>query len=116
MHELALADAIVEICREHAGGRSVTKVEVKIGFLRQVVPDSLAFAFELVASGTELDGAQLEIEQIPARVACNTCGAETTIDWFPLACTPCGGLDVELISGEECHVESLELEAAPIAV
>ncbi|HEV7641987.1 MAG TPA: hydrogenase maturation nickel metallochaperone HypA [Gaiellaceae bacterium] len=110
MHELALADAIVQICREHARGRRVTRVEVKIGFLRQVVPDSLAFAFELVASGTEVDGAQLAVEQIPARVACNTCGAETTIEWFPLACAHCGGLDVELIAGEECQVEALELE------
>jgi hydrogenase nickel incorporation protein HypA/HybF len=116
MHELALADAIVQICRDHARGRTVTKVEVKVGFLRQVVPDSLAFAFELVASGTEIEGAELAIEQVPARVACNACGAETTIEWFPLACAQCGGLDVELIAGEECHVEALELGETPIAV
>jgi hydrogenase nickel incorporation protein HypA/HybF len=116
MHELAIADAIVQICCEHARGRTVTKVEVKVGHLRQVVPDSLAFAFELVASGTPLDGAELEIEQIPARVVCNVCDAETEIEWFPLACARCGGLDVEVVAGEECHVESLELEGAPIAV
>jgi hydrogenase nickel incorporation protein HypA/HybF len=116
MHELAIADAIVQICCEHACGRTVTKVEVKIGHLRQVVPDSLAFAFELVASGTPVEGAELEIERVPARLACNACGAETQIDWFPLACARCGGVDVEVVAGEECHVEALELDEAPIAV
>jgi len=116
MHELAIADAVVQICCEHAQGRRVTKVEVKIGHLRQVVPDSLAFAFELVAGGTPVEGAQLEIEHVPARVACSSCGSETEIDWFPLACAACGGLDVEVIAGEECHVESLELEGTPVAV
>jgi hydrogenase nickel incorporation protein HypA/HybF len=116
MHELAIADAIVQICCAHARGRTVTKVEVKVGHLRQVVPDSLAFAFDLVASGTLVDGAELEIEQVPARVMCNACGAETEIGWFPLACARCGGVDVEVVAGEECHVEALELDEVPVAV
>ncbi|MGZ8697918.1 MAG: hydrogenase/urease maturation nickel metallochaperone HypA, partial [Gaiellaceae bacterium] len=38
MHELSIAEAIVTIAEEHARGRRVAKVELKIGHLRQVVP------------------------------------------------------------------------------
>lgn len=115
MHELSLADAIVEICCEHAGGRRVVGVEVHIGRLRQVVPDALAFAFELVAQGTSVEGAELTIEDVPARVWCARCAAESPVDRFPLACKRCGGLDVDVVAGQEFHVESLDVEDAPYA-
>jgi hydrogenase nickel incorporation protein HypA/HybF len=116
VHELSLADAIVTIARDHARGRRVTKVEVKVGHLRQVVPDALEFAFELVARGTEVEGATLETEQIPARVDCARCGSETRADGFPLVCRSCGNVDVDIVAGNELFVESLELEDEPIAV
>ena len=117
MHELSLADAVVRICCEHARGRRVTSVELKVGHLRQVVPDALTFAFELVAQGTPAEGAELQIVSVPARVACSACGAETEIEQFPLACASCGGLAVDVVAGEEFHVESLEIETAqePVA-
>jgi hydrogenase nickel incorporation protein HypA/HybF len=110
MHELSIAEAIVAIAERHARGRTVTKVEVRVGHLRQVVPAALEFAFELVAKGTVLDGAELELEGVPARGRCRDCGVETTMSGFPLACSACGGLDLELLAGEELQVESLELE------
>lgn len=110
MHELSIAEAIVAIAERHAQGRTVTKVEVRVGHLRQVVPAALELAFELVAKGTGLDGAELELEDVPARGRCRDCGAETTMSGFPLACSACGGLDLELLAGEELQVESLELE------
>ncbi len=116
MHELALADAVVQICCDNASGGAVRKVELKVGRLRQVVPEALAFSFALVAEGTPVEGAELEIEEVPARVVCAVCEAETEIERFPLACGRCGGAAVEVIAGEEFHVESLEIEHAPVAV
>jgi hydrogenase nickel incorporation protein HypA/HybF len=116
MHELALADAIVRICCDHARGRPVTGVEVKVGRLRQVVPDALTFAFELVAAGTPVEGAELELEEIPTRVECSACGATTEVDSFPLACARCGNLDTSVVAGEELHVESIEVEQPAVAV
>ena len=110
MHELSIAEAIVAIGERHARGRTVTKVEVRVGHLRQVVPAALEFAFELVSQGTALDGAELALESIAARGRCRGCGAETTMSGFPLACSACGGLDMEILAGEELEVESLELE------
>ncbi len=110
MHELAIAEAVVDVALRHARARAVHRVELKVGHLRQVVPSSLQFAFELLSSGTSLDGAELVIEEVPARGRCRACATETTMTEFPLQCSRCGGLDLELLAGEELLVEALELE------
>ncbi len=113
MHELAIAEGIVRIAAEHAGERRVTKVELKVGHLRQVVPSALAFGFELLAEGTPVEGAELALEEVPVRARCRGCGAESHQEGFPLRCTTCGGLDLQILEGEELYVESLELEERP---
>lgn len=110
VHELSIAEAVVSIAAEHAAGRRVAKVEVKVGHLRQVVPAALEFAFELTAQGTPVEGAQLVVEQVAAAGLCRRCGAESVLPGFPLTCAQCGDLDVDVIRGEELLVDSLELE------
>jgi len=109
MHELAIADAVVRIASDHAQGRRVATVRVTAGHLRQVVPDALAFAFELVAQGTPVEGAELVLREVPARVRCNACGVESEQPQLPLACRACGGFDVAVTAGEELLVEELEI-------
>src|SRR5919204_4062920 len=110
MHELSLADAVVAIARDHARGRRVSAVDVKVGRLRQVVPEALEFAFELVAAGTEVEGAELRVEHVPARVHCARCETEREAGEFPLACASCGSVDVDVVAGDELLVEALELD------
>jgi hydrogenase nickel incorporation protein HypA/HybF len=111
MHELSLAESIVDIAVRHAGGRGrVVRVEVAVGHLRQVVPSALSFAFELVAQGTPVEGAELVLEEVPGAGLCGTCGAESRLDGFPLNCRTCGSSDVEIVAGEELLVESLDME------
>src|SRR3954452_16439209 len=115
MHELALAAAVAGIAEEPAAGRRVARVELEVGRLRQVVPDALAFSFELVACGTVAAGAELAIEEIPVRVACQACDAETDVEGFPFACACCGALDVDVVAGEQFQVVALELEDELVA-
>ena len=110
MHELSLAESVVRIATAHAAGRPVAKVELKVGHLRQVVPDALAFAVQLVSEGTPVAGAELVVEQVPAAGRCRRCGAESELEAFPLQCPVCAGLDLELVRGEELLVDALELE------
>ena len=71
MHELALAGAVIDTAERHAAGRRVLLiVRLRLGELRQVVPDSLAFYFEHVARGTLCEGAVLEYEVVPASLGC----------------------------------------------
>jgi hydrogenase nickel incorporation protein HypA/HybF len=110
MHELSIAESVVDIACRHAGERRVVLVELKVGHLRQVVPSALAFAFELVAQGTVVEGAELVLEEVPAAGLCRDCGRKTALPDFPLQCTDCGGFNIEVIEGEELRVDSLELE------
>jgi hydrogenase nickel incorporation protein HypA/HybF len=87
----------------------VAKVEVTVGHLRQVVPSALTFAFELVTQGTSIEGAELEIKDVPARVACRSCKADSRLVALPFACPSCGSVDVDVRTGEELFVDALEL-------
>lgn len=110
MHELAIAGHVVEIAARHADGRPVTKVFLKVGHLRQVVPSALSFSFDLVAQGTPVEGAELVLEEVPAAGLCRECGAESRLRTFPLLCGACGGADLEITQGEELYIESLEMD------
>jgi hydrogenase nickel incorporation protein HypA/HybF len=110
MHELSIAGAIADVAERHAAGRRVTAVSVRVGTLRQVVPSALEFAFGLLADGTELQGAELRMEVVPAGGRCRACGTEGELPAFPLRCAACGALDVDVLRGEELLVDALELE------
>ena len=112
MHELAIAESVVDIAVRHAAGRRVVRVELEVGHLRQVVPTALEFAFELTARGTAVEGAELSMRDVEAAGRCRGCGADTPLPEFPLICASCGSFDVEVTRGEELRVESLELEEA----
>jgi hydrogenase nickel incorporation protein HypA/HybF len=114
MHELSIADAVIHIVCAHADGRRVARVELKVGHLRQVVPSALTFAFSLVAEGTVAEGAELVCEDVPAAGVCRGCGAESELEDFPLRCTHCGGLELEVVRGEELLVDALELDEEPL--
>jgi hydrogenase nickel incorporation protein HypA/HybF len=109
MHELSLATGIVETVTKHAEGRRVTAVEMRIGTLRQVVPESLAFYFGICSRDTVCEGAALEQEIIPARVRCRSCGEEWELSQPDFRCRVCAGTDVEVVSGTEFEVDSIEV-------
>jgi hydrogenase nickel incorporation protein HypA/HybF len=114
MHELSIAEGVVEIASRHAAGRRVSKVELKVGHLRQVVPSALEFAFALLIEGTPLEGSELVIEEVPVRGRCRACGSATVMRAFPLQCPRCGGLNLEIEAGEELLVDALELETGSL--
>jgi hydrogenase nickel incorporation protein HypA/HybF len=109
MHELSIARSVAQIASRHAGGRRVHRVELRVGHLRQVVPSALAYAFDVVTAGTPVAGAELVIVSVPVQVRCRGCGAETVIEAFPVRCERCGGLDVEIVAGEELLVDAIEV-------
>jgi hydrogenase nickel incorporation protein HypA/HybF len=109
LHELSLCQAIIDSVDGHAKGRNVQRVTVRIGHLRQVVPDSLQFSWEILVDGTPLAGCELEIDHVPAVVECTACDRRTTLDLPVPMCGTCGAFDVELISGEEFLIVAMEV-------
>ena len=115
MHELSIARAVVAAVEKHAAGRPVEVVNLRVGTLRQVVPDSLVFYFGFVADGTVCEGARLEIEVVPAALRCEGCGAEWELAEPVFRCAACGSTEVEVVAGEELQVESIEIREEEVA-
>ncbi len=116
MHELSISSAIVDTAVRHAAGRRVSSVTVRIGHLRQAMPDSLEFYFGICARETVVDGAVLELEIVPGRLLCRACGHEWRVEMTAFRCPQCASGDVEVLSGEELEVESIEVEDAACIV
>jgi hydrogenase nickel incorporation protein HypA/HybF len=110
VHELSVASAVIDTATRHAEGRRVTAVQLRVGHLRQVVPDSLAFYFDHVAAGTLCEGARLEQEVVPARLLCESCEHEWELGEAMFRCPRCAATNVRIVAGNELEVESIEVE------
>jgi hydrogenase nickel incorporation protein HypA/HybF len=110
MHELALATAIRDTVLHHAEGRRVSTVRMRVGMMRQVVPGSLNFYFGVVAKGTLCNGSRLELQVIPSVLRCEACGDSWQPEEVSFRCPSCDGPKVELVSGGELEVESIDVE------
>jgi hydrogenase nickel incorporation protein HypA/HybF len=97
----------------HRGDRRVDAVHVRVGQLRQVVPDTLVYCWSLTSEDTGLAGSRLVIEHVRARISCHDCGSAHEIGQFPvLVCGTCGSGHVRVDAGEEFLITSLDLAEA----
>ena len=108
MHELAIAESVVDTVTERLAGAKVTCVHLEIGALSGVVADSIRFCFDLATEGTGLAGARLEITEPPAQCRCRACGADFQPD-SPIVLCPCGSPDVTVLSGEQLKIVSVQV-------
>jgi len=114
MHEVAIVDSLIhiaeqEISRAGAKGR-VLGLKLSIGRLSCASPEAVRFAFELLAVGTGLEGAELHIERPMAVCHCRQCGQRTETDEVFGACPVCGGRDVSIEGGQDLLLQSIEIE------
>ena len=110
MHELSLCQAIAGVVGSHAQGRHVEVVRVRVGALRQVVPDTLAFCWNVIREQVDLPDAELELELVPGAVRCRACTRESEVSSrWSILCPVCGSGDVEVVGGEEFLVTSLQV-------
>ncbi len=112
MHEISVIQSAMEIAVESAkaqGAQQIHRVNMRVGALAGVVPDSLQFAFPIVAKGTIAEGATLEIEFVPAQCHCASCNSDFEPKDFFYACPNCGALTVDLLHGKELELAYLEV-------
>ncbi|CAM02353.1 hydrogenase-3 nickel incorporation protein HypA [Saccharopolyspora erythraea NRRL 2338] len=109
MHELGITQGIAEAVLDAVADARVTCVHLEIGRLSGVVADSVRFCFDLVAEGTALEGARLEIAEPAGWGACRDCGNEFDVTG-PIALCRCGGGDVAVLAGRELRIRSVEVE------
>ena len=110
MHELSICGSIASIAERRAGGREVRAIHIRIGQLRQVVPDTLLFCWDLLVADTALAGSTLELQTVRARIRCRACDHTAELGALPVfICGACRGTDTEVVSGEEFEITALDL-------
>jgi hydrogenase nickel incorporation protein HypA/HybF len=113
MHEMSLAEGIVQLVEEaaHADGCAKVKaVWLEIGQLAAVEKEALQFCFDAVTRDTVADGARLEIIETPGRGWCMKCERDVPVKALHEACPVCGSYQIEITGGSEMRVKELEVE------
>ncbi len=112
MHEAGLMQNVLNMALEHAKLNNAARIEainVKIGLLAGVVPDALEFAFEAMKTGTIAENARLNVEYAPVVCWCRPCKKEFKPEDFSSICPECGKNDIEIRSGLEMNLVSIEV-------
>jgi hydrogenase nickel incorporation protein HypA/HybF len=113
MHELSIASNLIDIVKQATEGQEVSRVtslRIVMGEMSMVVPEALEFAFEVVSRGTVAEDAQLDFVQKPLRCRCLDCGKESAIEAYLFRCPQCESPKIEIVSGKEFFLESIECE------
>jgi hydrogenase nickel incorporation protein HypA/HybF len=120
MHELSIALGIIEVVGEEMlkhGDARVSAVHLKLGALSGVDKDALLFSFDVASEGTPIQGARLDIREVPVVIFCSKCGEEREIESIQnLVCSVCGELSANACRGRELQVVALELEEVEVSV
>lgn len=112
MHEMAIAEGILDIAQEQAAreqSERITKIGLLVGEMAGVEEEALRFCFSALARGTPAEGAELSIVRVPLAGRCAACGHEQAIEKYNFICPKCGG-GLAVVSGRELRVEYLEMD------
>lgn len=113
-------EAVLPVARE-AGASRVCQVNLRIGDMREVVPEALVFAWECLRDEDPLTrDCALFFEEVHPRSRCRACGEVFDHSRFHVRCPVCGSAETELLKGREFDIVSIEVETpdetdAPLA-
>ncbi|MBT4761761.1 MAG: hydrogenase maturation nickel metallochaperone HypA [Bdellovibrionaceae bacterium] len=113
MHELSIAENIVDISLEHMQAHAchkVLSVHLEVGALSGVVKECLEFVFPEACEGSALEGCELTIDTIPVGLLCASCNKESLVEEFKLTCPLCESAKVKLTQGKELLIKTMEIE------
>ncbi|MFY9826036.1 MAG: hydrogenase maturation nickel metallochaperone HypA [Thermoanaerobaculia bacterium] len=119
MHELSIAMSLIEAACEEAarqgkeGEVRVEALHLRLGALSGVVREALEFSFDLAAAGTAIEGARLQIEEIPVAVLCPRCGERQLPSLQHFRCPDCDTPTPEVVRGRELELTALEISEKP---
>ena len=112
MHEMALAEGMLEIVEDAARRNAAERVRtvwLELGALSHVEPQALRFCFDAVTRGGVADGATLEIVTLPGRAWCMPCAVQVPLARLGEPCPRCGSHQLEVVAGEDMRVKEIAI-------
>lgn len=112
MHEMSIAEGIVQVLEDQAKVQNYQKVEkvwLEIGAMAGIELDSLRFCFDAVTNGTLAENAALEIIEIRGEAWCMHCAKTVYVSQRFDACPDCGSYQLQVTGGAEMRIKELEV-------
>ncbi|MCG5218647.1 hydrogenase maturation nickel metallochaperone HypA [Streptosporangium sp. KLBMP 9127] len=113
MHEIGMCEGLLDLIEQRAAGRRITAVRLRVGARHAVVDEAFDQAFAVVADGTAVQDAVVDLEVVPVTVTCRTCERLSESLDVLAVCAHCGGDDVDISGGDELVLESVQFETTP---
>src|SRR4030043_2141327 len=113
MHEQNICESLLALAIKHAEQANATRIlriYLVVGEYSVVVDESVEFYFSLLSKGTIAEGADIDFTHLPAKLRCRNCDTVFTPERLDLHCPNCNEQQVEIASGKEMYIESLEVE------
>ena len=105
MHELSMAQGIINAVLETAEANNATEVNevsVEVGRLAMINPEQLEFILGVLIENTIMENAEIKFEEIPAEIRDH---------YAPLVkCPECDSLSVETLNGKDIVVKNIVIE------
>ena len=112
MHEMSIAQNVIRAVEAEAQKlefERVLSVRLRIGRFSAILPDSLSFCFEILAEGTKLQNARLDILTVDPVWKCTECDTPADPEAADGACDACGGA-LKMVGGNDLVIEAFEVE------
>ena len=113
MHELSVTQGVLDVVLEKAKETHVSKItaiNLVIGDMSSIVDDCVQFYFDFLSKATIAEGAALSFRRVPTQLKCRSCGFIFSLGKSSWSCPQCGEWDVEIVSGQEFYIESMEVD------
>ena len=112
MHELSIAESIIDIVRQYVPEDELTlvrTVRVEIGAQAGISPEALEFGYRALVSESALRASALGIEDVPYRLRCQACDVVFVSEDGLVVCPACSNLRCTVLSGTEMRVVDIQL-------
>lgn len=113
MHELSITESILNLAVEkatEASAEKITRINLVIGDMAGIVGDCVQFYFDILSKDTIAADAELVFDLRPTQARCQSCGNVYQPKEHDWSCPKCGKTAVDVVSGRECYMESLEVD------
>jgi len=115
MHEISLVRNVFRTLESQLSAEDMArlkKIKLRVGLLANVEPILMQNAFEAVTETEQpaFKSVVLDIEFVPIRILCPSCGLESGVENYRFRCAHCDTPSNELVSGTELLISGVELD------
>ena len=113
MHELPVAENILEITLRHArqaNAKRVTDLYLVVGQLSSIIDDSIQFYWDIISKDTIAEGAVLHFRRVPTRMICRSCEHQFSPAGDDFACPHCQSTQIQIVAGDEFFLDSINID------